>query len=540
MFFVLLALFCVACICMLVGWWLSVRGQTVDHMEDQREREATRRYQREPRFTSYRDMDGRRIYTRQAAHAREQYSMQETRPIYRTEEQQRQRRRDGYGTQDQIKRTGQGRVQLNIGTTPLLGVVLILISLFLFGLYYLHQALPGNNMVVAAVWPDAAAAAAQPLTKTSATQTKQLFSGTVGASAALKRVYQLDPAQYDSMQQYNTWAYSTCSTAAMTEVINAYGHHYRLADVLNVESGIHEITPDLGLLEPVGIERTVARFGFQTYWPAHATLDDVINIANSGRPVIVGFPPALWSGGHLLVVTGGNSTTVFIADSSRLNIQAFTRTNFLKYWVGFAAVVTPMSQSAASITVGPTPTVMPSLTPLATHRVNVPQRVHRLKNVIRISQQDESQYASPQQYQLWEYSDSSAAVMTEVINTYGHHYRIADTLTAEIDLHVITPEQGLLVAAGISETAAHFGFQAQFLENSSVNDLLKLANSGVPVIVAFPPDRWSGGHFLVVTGGDSEHVLLVDSSEQNVQSLLMPAFQKYWAGFAVVLSPAKV
>ncbi len=234
-------------------------------------------------------------------------------------------------------------MQISITKTPWLGIILIMLSLFLFGLYSLHQVLPGNNMVVAASWPDAAAAAAQPVTTTSSTQVKQVFTGLLGASAALKRIYQLDPAQYASTQQYNTWSYSTCSTAAMAEVINAYGHHYRVADVLSVESAIHEITPDLGLLEPVGIENTVARFGFQTYWPAHASLDDVINIANSGRPVIVGFPPALWSGGHLLVVTGGNSTTVFIADSSRLNIQSFTRANFLKYWVGFAAVVTPTS-----------------------------------------------------------------------------------------------------------------------------------------------------------------------------------------------------
>ena len=53
-----------------------------------------------------------------------------------------------------------------------------------------------------------------------------------GASQALVRLSQLDPAQYNSMGDYNLWAYSACSTAAMTEVINSYGHHYRIADVL--------------------------------------------------------------------------------------------------------------------------------------------------------------------------------------------------------------------------------------------------------------------------------------------------------------------
>jgi hypothetical protein len=48
----------------------------------------------------------------------------------------------------------------------------------------------------------------------------------------------------------------------MTEVFNAYGHHYRVTDVLKVEAQIGEITPQLGLLEEVRIQRTAAQFGF--------------------------------------------------------------------------------------------------------------------------------------------------------------------------------------------------------------------------------------------------------------------------------------
>jgi predicted double-glycine peptidase len=127
----------------------------------------------------------------------------------------------------------------------------------------------------------------------------------------------------------------------MTEVINAYGHHYRVTDILKVESQLGEITPQLGLVEKSGIARTVARFGFNTSWGDKLSLDDVINIANHGRPVIVGWPPDRYAGGHLLVVIGGNSTNVFLADSSSYNYRSLSRSKFLSWWEGFSAIVTP-------------------------------------------------------------------------------------------------------------------------------------------------------------------------------------------------------
>src|SRR2546430_288539 len=57
----------------------------------------------------------------------------------------------------------------------------------------------------------------------------ELFTGLIGASKALKRISQVDPGQYASPQDYNTWWNAACSAASMTEVINAYGHNYRLA-----------------------------------------------------------------------------------------------------------------------------------------------------------------------------------------------------------------------------------------------------------------------------------------------------------------------
>ncbi len=161
------------------------------------------------------------------------------------------------------------------------------------------------------------------------------------ASQQLVRISQLDPAQYSSSEEYNTWAYSACSAASMTEVLNAYGHQYRVTDILHVEAQIGEITPALGLLRPEGIEHTAAQFGFKTTWGNAWSLDQVIESANHGNPVIVSFPPDRYEGGHLLVVTGGNGTTVYLADSSAWNCRSLSRVQFLQWWEGFAAVVTP-------------------------------------------------------------------------------------------------------------------------------------------------------------------------------------------------------
>ncbi|MBA2285532.1 MAG: hypothetical protein H0W02_08625 [Ktedonobacteraceae bacterium] len=161
------------------------------------------------------------------------------------------------------------------------------------------------------------------------------------ASQAVIRISQLDPAQYDTPQQYHTWAYSACSAAAMTVVVNAYGHHFRVIDILSTESRLGEITPQMGLLEDVGIAHTLTQFGFKTSWGHQLSLNQVIAIANKGQPVIISFPPERFAGGHVLVVVGGTSNSVHLADSSGLNMQIMTRTRFLQLWGGFSAVAAP-------------------------------------------------------------------------------------------------------------------------------------------------------------------------------------------------------
>lgn len=222
--------------------------------------------------------------------------------------------------------------------TSWIGVILVLVSVFLLGLYMLRSLLPSAGLS-AMGWSGNLSASASSSSNNSSTLVQAHYQ----ASQALVRLGQVDPAQYNSTQDFNTWAYSACSTAAMTEVINAYGHHYRIADILKVEAQIGAITPQLGLLDGSGIQQTVAHFGFKTTYMQNETLNDVINVANAGTPVIVGFPPDRYTGGHLLVVIGGNANYVYLADSSLYNRHSLTHAQFMNWWAGFAAIVTPNS-----------------------------------------------------------------------------------------------------------------------------------------------------------------------------------------------------
>ena len=212
---------------------------------------------------------------------------------------------------------------------PLSLIVIGLVSIFILGIYALNFVLPHQALINLLLF--------NLNTPVKTTTQPSNFQATQN----LMRLSQLDPAQYNSTQEFNLWAYSACSTASMTVVFNSYGRLYRITDVLKVEAQIGEITPQLGLLEDVGIQRTAARFGFKTMWGHNLSLDQIITIANNGKPVIVSFPPDRYAGGHLLIVTGGNRYTVNLADSSSWNRHALSRAQFLNWWEGFYAIVTP-------------------------------------------------------------------------------------------------------------------------------------------------------------------------------------------------------
>lgn len=166
------------------------------------------------------------------------------------------------------------------------------------------------------------------------------------AFRGIHRLNQVDPGQYTSQTPYGTWWPSACSAAVMTEAVNSYGYGYRLADILRVEAAFHNptvITPDAGLLYASGLDRTLRTFGFQATQLQHPTVPQLEHLARTA-PVIINFPPFTWPGGHFLIITGGDTSHVTLADSSRLNMPSMSVAMFLSYWRGLAFVVLPVGQ----------------------------------------------------------------------------------------------------------------------------------------------------------------------------------------------------
>ena len=157
--------------------------------------------------------------------------------------------------------------------------------------------------------------------------------------SASERVVRIDSAardQYYSDYQWQVWSYSSCSGISMEMVINAYGHHYIAADFLQKELslGVWDITLGLTGGEP-GMAEAAAYFGFKALPNPPRTLQALLATANKGYPVIVG------SSGHIMVVKGGNATSVFIADSSPANRTIMSYASFMSWWNGFSVVLVP-------------------------------------------------------------------------------------------------------------------------------------------------------------------------------------------------------
>jgi hypothetical protein len=206
----------------------------------------------------------------------------------------------------------------------------------------ISQAQTSNQILF--VWPYSLV---QPEASTEESTTTSTSTPT-NASKALLRISQADVSQYANSQEHATWWASSCSATSMAVVLNSYGHRYRITDILKIESSLGAISPKNGLLYGNGIDTTAARFGFETRTLNKPSLDQVIDTANKGQPVIVSFPPQPdWTGGHILVVRGGNSTTVKLADSSNYNLETVTRHYFTTHWRGFAKVLTPSKYTIA-------------------------------------------------------------------------------------------------------------------------------------------------------------------------------------------------
>ena len=162
------------------------------------------------------------------------------------------------------------------------------------------------------------------------------------ASVRLVRIDSASPKQYYTSYQLNVWSYSSCSGIAMAMVMNAYGRHLIAADVLQEELKLGVWDIHLGLLREQGIALTASYYGFNADLSHARTLQDIVAIANKGQPIIVGIRDSYYfPGGHILVLRGGDSQYVYLADSSPANFQRMSYSMFSGMWQGFSAVLTP-------------------------------------------------------------------------------------------------------------------------------------------------------------------------------------------------------
>lgn len=199
-------------------------------------------------------------------------------------------------------------------------------------------------------WPTMTAIAQQtPASSTRVTMSRNIPITGQTATQLITRIDQMDHAQYASDLEYNVWAGATCSTTAMTVVINAYRqlrgvrNPLRITDVLHTQATKGLISAQQGLLKNEGVAITLANYQLKVQWMNGASVGQLVEKAKSGVPVIVDFPPGTWSSsGHILVVTGGNATTVRLADSSTDNMQSLSYDQFAGYkGNGFAAAIYP-------------------------------------------------------------------------------------------------------------------------------------------------------------------------------------------------------
>ncbi len=165
------------------------------------------------------------------------------------------------------------------------------------------------------------------------------------AGTASQRLVRVDSAardQYQTAYEWDTWSYSSCSGIAMEMVMDANGRHYIASEILQEELNLGVWSVSDGLLREDGIALTATHFGFHTVAGHTRSLQDVINAANSGTPVIVSVRDSTYfPNGHLFVIRGGDAQYVSIADSSPENFQRMTRSMFMDMWQTFSAVLTP-------------------------------------------------------------------------------------------------------------------------------------------------------------------------------------------------------
>ena len=153
-------------------------------------------------------------------------------------------------------------------------------------------------------------------------------------------------------------------------------------------------------------------------------------------------------------------------------------------------------------------------------------------SIVRVDSAARNQYYTDYQWHVWSYASCSGISLEEVMNAYGRNYTAAEILQEEQNMGVWNTYNGLTGGEpGMIRVANYFGFKADAHPPRTLADLIAITNKGYPVIVGIP------GHILVVRGGDSNYVYLVDSAPADRTSMTHSEFLALWNGFSVLLTP---
>lgn len=175
-------------------------------------------------------------------------------------------------------------------------------------------------------------------------------AGVFGLPATAARVKPLTQGvrkdQYDSEQQYNDWWGSACSAAALAEILTAYDVPDATIGHMIDELGA-DISPYAGLLTFDGFDHVADKHGLRADFHTNPTYEQLLHITNDlGTPVIVNVRISygfyhFFSGGHFLVMTGGDDQGVSIVDSSLYYITYLPKDVFYSMFTGRTAVIVP-------------------------------------------------------------------------------------------------------------------------------------------------------------------------------------------------------
>jgi hypothetical protein len=135
------------------------------------------------------------------------------------------------------------------------------------------------------------------------------------------------------------------------------------------------------------------------------------------------------------------------------------------------------------------------------------------------------------EWQVWSYSACSGCALAALLDAYGAQkngkpLNCGDVLEVEYKLGVYDPgttptnSRGLLPPGqiGLDKTAAYFGFASDYSKKVSLDDLIAMANAGTPSIISIPT------HVMIITGGDSKYVRLVDSGGLRLTTVTRDQF----------------